>query len=284
MTGAAAGRPWLALYDEGNPPEIEPEFSNCLELWRWNATRFPDRPMMHYFETTLTVAEVDRMSDGLAVALVGLGLQRGDRVAVYLQNIPQFVVAQLATWKAGGVMVSVNPMRARELDVMLTDSGASVLVCLESLYGDVAGAVVLGTAVRTVITTSELDLAGATTSPLLAGVTRQRHDGTLDLLDLVARHDGARPDPVSTESGDVAFLSYTSGTTGPPKGAMNTHRNVVFNAQTTGSGYTSPRTTCAWPSPPCSTSPASWPTSRCRCWSPCRWCCPIGSIPPRCWR
>src|SRR5581483_4041825 len=225
-------RPWLALYDAGLPADIAAEYGNGLELFAAAVERAPDRPLVHYFGTTLTVADVDRLSDGLAVALRRFGVGPGDRVAVYLQNIPQFLLAQLATWKAGGIMVSVNPMlKEKELRLMLTDSGASVLVCLESLYGEVAASVVPHTAVGTVITTSELDFAADTGSALFAGVGRARHAGTHDLVRLVEDHAGQRPEPVTLRPDDVAFLTYTSGTTGPPKAAMNTHGNVVFNAR-----------------------------------------------------
>jgi long-chain acyl-CoA synthetase len=122
-------------------------------------------------------------------------------------------------------------LKEKELELMLTDSGAAALVCLESLYGQVAAGVVGKTAVKTVITTSELDLAGDTSVAVLAGVQRERHDGTYDLLELIRRHEGQRPEPVHLDPDTVAVLTYTSGTTGPPKGAMNTHGNMVFNAQ-----------------------------------------------------
>lgn len=225
-------RPWLALYDAGIPSDIKLEYSNCLEMFKAGVERAPDRTLVHYFENSLSLTEVDRMTDALAVGLRDLGVQPGDRVAVYLQNVPQFLLAQVATWKAGAIMVSVNPMlKEKELSLMLTDSGASALICLESLYGQVAADVVPRTSVRTVVTTSELDLAGDTGTSLFAGVQRQRHDGTHDLLELIRRHQDERTDPVDLAPDDVAVLTYTSGTTGPPKGAMNTHGNVVFNSQ-----------------------------------------------------
>jgi long-chain acyl-CoA synthetase len=225
-------RPWLALYDAGMPSDIKLEYANCLEMFGASVERAPDRPLVHYFGHSLTMTEVDRMTDALAAGLCDLGVGPGDRVAVYLQNVPQFVLAEIATWKAGAIMVSVNPMlKEKELSLLLTDSGASALVCLESLYAQVAAKVVPETSVRAVITTSELDLAGDVSPPLLAGVERQRHDRTHDLLELSRRHRGERPDPVDLAADDVAVLTYTSGTTGPPKGAMNTHGNVVFNSQ-----------------------------------------------------
>ncbi len=179
----------------------------------------------------LSVAEVDRASDALSVALVAAGCQRGDRVAIDLQNVPQFVISLLAAWKAGCIVVSINPMnKERELTYLLEDSGAVVLITLQSLYRDVAANVVPGSSVRTVITTSELDYAGEV-PPLLASSTSETPDGTVDFLALIERHDGEQPEPISLGLDDVAFLTYTSGTTGPPKGAMNTHANVVFNSE-----------------------------------------------------
>jgi long-chain acyl-CoA synthetase len=228
-------RPWLALYDDGTPAEIEREYESALDMFAASVRRAGERTAIRYFDSPLTWAELDRMSDALAVGLSRLGVRPGDRVGVYLQNVPQFVIAMVATWKAGAIMVSVNPMyRARELEEILEDSGATVLVALDSLYGEVAADVVPRTAVQAVVTTSPLDLLAEDETagvPLLAGVERVRHEATHDLLELVREHDGERPAAVDLGPDDVAFLTYTSGTTGPSKGAMNTHGNVVFNAQ-----------------------------------------------------
>jgi long-chain acyl-CoA synthetase len=230
MTGYA-DRPWLARYLPGMPSDIEVPFASALEMFTASVARAGDHPLIDYFGGVLTVADVDRASDALAVALVAAGCGRGDRVAVDLQNVPQFVIGVLAAWKAGCIVVSINPMnKERELTYLLEDSGAVVLITLQSLYRDVAVNVVKGSAVHTVITTSELDYAG-TVPPLLAASTWDTPDGTVDLLALVGEHDGERPAPVTFAPDDVAFINYTSGTTGPPKGAMNTHGNVVFNSE-----------------------------------------------------
>jgi long-chain acyl-CoA synthetase len=226
-------RPWLARYRDGQASEFTPAHPSALAMFAASVRAAPDTPVVKYFDGTITLRELDEMSDAFAASLLANGFERGDRLAVYLQNVPQFLIAMVATWKAGGIMVSVNPMsRHRELSYLLEDSGASVLVCLESLYGGVAKDVVGDTAVRLVVTTSELEYQTRNDPRLFAGVERVRHGGTYDMAELIAAHRGETPPPVELASGDVAFLTYTSGTTGTPKGAMNTHGNVVFNAQT----------------------------------------------------
>jgi long-chain acyl-CoA synthetase len=226
-------RPWLALYDDGLPADIELDHENGLEMFDAALSRGPERALIHYFGSTLTLRDVDGMADALAVALRDLGVNPGDRIAVYLQNVPQFILAMLATWKAGGIMISINPMwREREIGFVLNDSEAAVLLTLETLYRDVAASVVPETKVRAVITTSELEFVNGEVPSPLTHVERHRDARTRDLMELMHERRGQKLDPPTLRGDDIAFLTYTSGTTGPPKGAMNTHRNLVFTSQT----------------------------------------------------
>ena len=201
-------------------------------MFRATARRGRDAVLVHYFDRSITVDQCDVMSDALAVALQRHGVEPGDRVAMYLQNIPQVLITVLAVWKCGAVVVPCNPMlRERELVKILADSGSRVLLCQEDLYAEVARAALPSTAVQHTITTSALDFLDPDrpVPPVLAGATRMRSPGISDLLQLVDRRiAGEVPEPIDITGEDVAFMVYTSGTTGAPKAAMNTHRNVVF--------------------------------------------------------
>jgi acyl-CoA synthetase (AMP-forming)/AMP-acid ligase II len=101
-------RPWLAHY-AGQPADYQIPYADGLQMFQAGLLRAPGQPAITYFDASISRRELDEMSDSLAVALLARGFRRGDRLAVYLQNMPQFVIAQVATWKAGGIMVPVNP-------------------------------------------------------------------------------------------------------------------------------------------------------------------------------
>ena len=233
MSGSRAKSqaPWLALYDPGLPATIHPEHETALGMFKAALRRAPDLDLVRYFETPISLVEIDALSDGLAVGLRELGAGRGDRVALALQNVPQFVIALLAIWKLGAIAVPCNPMlRERELVRQLTDCEATGIIALESLHRETVAAAAPRAGLRFVVTTSELDLLDGPPPGVLAGVDRTRDPEAHDLLELAAAGAGAKPEPVALGPGDVAILTYTSGTTGPPKGAMNTHRNVVYDS------------------------------------------------------
>jgi len=228
-------RPWLGLYQQGKPSDITPEHTDALAMWRGGAGSddAAHKPFLYYFDTSVTGADVDGDSDALAVALAARGLGRGDRIALFLQNVPQFVIGMLAAWKLGAIAVPVNPMlKERELRHVLADSGAKAVISLQDGWNAVGAAAAEGTAVTAAITTSPLDYLDQRPPSVLDGVSRVATPGADDLGELVRAHAGQRPDPVTLGPDAVALLTYTSGTTGDPKGAMNTHGNVVFNACT----------------------------------------------------
>jgi long-chain acyl-CoA synthetase len=229
------GRRWTKLYGEGRPADIVADYPTMLDLFQASLTRAPDSVAIKYFDGVLTMADLDTRSDALALALSDHGFTAGDRLGVYVQNNPAFVVALLGAWKAGGVAVLVNPMnKRRELLAVLTDSGASALICLDDLYESVASELI-GTGetdVTTVVTCSALDEQSRNDERLFADAHRTRPQGTLDLEEIYRDYAGRKPALPHPDPDDVAVLCYTSGTTGAPKGAMCTHGAMSFNSQT----------------------------------------------------
>jgi long-chain acyl-CoA synthetase len=251
VSSAYRDKPWLARYRAGQPDSITPEHGTILEAFQASVAQAPDAVAIRYFDGALTLADLDQASSALAALLVARGFRPGDRLALYLQNNPAFVVGLLGAWKAGGAAVAVNPMnKERELAYLLSDSGARALLCLDGLYTSVARGVIgsEGTAVETVLTTSELDwqtrcdsrLLTAPRLPRLAGSAAEH--GVLDLLDILAAGSEGAADFAGASAalatvpapapGDVAVLTYTSGTTGQPKGAMNTHAGMMHGCCT----------------------------------------------------
>lgn len=227
-----ADRQWLSMYSRPFPDVVEPECGSALEAFRRNAEAAPGARLLTYFDTELTFGEVDRLSDAFAVALTERGVRRGDRVAVYMQNNPQYVVSLLAAWKIGAVHVPLNPMlRETELRYHLGDCGAVVLVVLDSLWEDIARGAVSSTPVRHVITTSAQDMQTRNDVRLFPNPDRRTIGDAEDMLDVLRSFDGRRPEPFAPALDDPAFLCYTSGTTGTAKGAKSTHRNVVVLSQ-----------------------------------------------------
>ncbi|MFT4041580.1 MAG: AMP-binding protein, partial [Gordonia sp. (in: high G+C Gram-positive bacteria)] len=228
-------RPWLNLYPQGTPTDIDAEYTTGLAVFDAAVAAHPHEPFLLYFDGSLSFAQVDRAARALAVTLRERGFTDGDRLALYTQNNPAFVIGMISAWRAGGTAVAINPMnKARELTYLLGDSGAVALLALDDLYTEVAKPVIDSgkTSVTTVITSSALDFQTRNDDRLFHGLTRLHPAGTLDLVTIIDDFAGGELPAVTLSADDVAVLAYTSGTTGEPKGAINTHGNFAFNAQT----------------------------------------------------
>jgi long-chain acyl-CoA synthetase len=147
----------------------------------------------------------------------------------------RILIAQYGAWKRGAIMVPLNPMfKEKELEYHLNDSGAKVLICLESLYAAVAKKVVAKTKVEHVVTTNEADLVpkGIKESiSLLKDADKQRFADITDMMEAVQKRLNRRAPREEVTPEDIAYLVYTSGTTGLPKGAISLHKNIAFNAE-----------------------------------------------------
>jgi long-chain acyl-CoA synthetase len=237
-------KPWLRHYEEGVPPTLSYPAGPLHGLLELTARAHAGRPAVklvlragqQVFHSGLTYAALQDQVDRFAAALAGLGVQPGDRVALMLPNLPQFVIAFYGTLRAGAVVVNTNPTyTARELERQLADAGAETVVLLSTHLERLAS--IRGrTAVKHVIVTDLVDYldeperAEATAALRAEGAivdVAEAPDmrGFRDLLDARA----GPPPPRAAAAGDVALFQYTGGTTGAPKAALLTHANLVAN-------------------------------------------------------
>lgn len=221
---------WAALYPDGLSVDPQQVPESLVTAWRDRVAASPESPCLVYFDTTLTVRQVDDDSDALASHLQDRGVGRGDVVGVQLQNIPQFAIAMLALWKIGATVLILNPMyRGAELRRLLDDSRAIGFIGLDR-DGEEAASTLAGSTVTWRMTTSDLDLQTENDPRIFADAGRVAVEGADDLLTAVRDNAGRTPTAAEVRAEDAALLTYTSGTTGPPKGALNTHRNVLSTA------------------------------------------------------
>lgn len=220
----ADGRmPWLDLMAPSHwrIPDHPP---HGLDLFEDALARNPDGPAVAYFDRVLTYREVDAESRAFAAALVAGGFKPGDRLSVYMQNIPAFAIAMLAAWKAGGALVPINPMnKARELAVVLNDARPHTLVLEPDLIGQAYD--LLETDVyrpKLVVVASPWDYQSRDDRRVLP--ERRPVEGFDAFLELIEQHRDVSPPSVERDPADCAFLVYTSGTTGVPKAAIISHK------------------------------------------------------------
>jgi long-chain acyl-CoA synthetase len=234
-------KPWLRSYPPGVPAEVNVhEFSSVKDILERSCQRFADRPAYSNLGVTMTYAELDRLSRQFGAFLQSLpGLKKGERVAIMMPNLLQYPVAMFGALRAGLVVVNVNPLyTARELEYQLKDSGARSVVVVEN-FANTLQQVVDKTDVEHVITTQIGDMCPIPQRWLVNFVVKNvkkmvpdwRIDGAIDFAAALRRGAAASLQDVPLTHDDVAFLQYTGGTTGVPKGAQLTHGNIVANLQ-----------------------------------------------------
>ena len=237
MTDKIADRPWFKFYEAGVSPSLTYPGLTLGNVLAETAAKYGDHGALLFYGGKIIYAELDALVNKFARALIGLGVKKGDRVALMLPNIPQMVIAYYGTLRTGAVAVPTNPLyHEHELEVQLRDSGAETLVAVDMFY-PVIERVLRKTSARNLILCGIKDFLPFPLNvlyPLKARIDKEwvsvkRVPPIYDFLALMKNESGAAVD-VAVSPGDVALLQYTGGTTGIPKGAILTHRNLVVNA------------------------------------------------------
>ena len=238
-TPALAERPWLSAYPQGVPADIDvARYTSLVHLLEESFQTFADRTAYSFMGKAISYAQTDSLSQAFAAYLQGLGLTKGDRVAIMMPNVPQYPVAVAGILRAGFVVVNVNPLYTpRELEHQLKDSGAKAIVIIEN-FAHTLEQCIAQTPVKHVVLVAMGDMLGLLKGSIVNYVVRNVKKmvpgyslpQAVRFNEAIARGSRGSFKRPEIKPDDVAVLQYTGGTTGVSKGAVLLHRNVVANA------------------------------------------------------
>ena len=223
----------FAFWPTGLPRHLSVPQTNLFYNLEVSATRYPDKTFAIFYDSPISYArfrdEVERIAGYLQAEC---GVEQGDRVLLYMQNSPQFILAYYAILRANAVVVPVNPMNlTNELRHYVADTGASTIFVPQDLYGQVQP--LAGEGLCHVLVAAYSDYLTEPTDlkvPEFVAAPRQQVKGEGVVLWNEMLAAGRMPGPLSAGPDDLCVMPYTSGTTGHPKGCMHTHRSVMYNA------------------------------------------------------
>lgn len=214
---------WLNSYPDGFPKEIEiPEDKSLSEIFDDSAEKWGDEVFMIFYGKGFTRKQFQEKSKRLATALHNLGVRKGDVVAIYLPNLPHFVVSYYAILRLGAIVTAINPLFVpREVAYQLVDSGAETIITIDLFYKNVKQ-VKDETRLKNIIVCNPLGDK--------LNLEKEDLDVVLNYDELLEKNPPNPPKVKINPKKDLAVIQYTGGTTGLPKGAMLTHYNIIANA------------------------------------------------------
>jgi long-chain acyl-CoA synthetase len=244
---AYEARPWLKFYLKEVPSDVPIPEKSVVEMFNESTDKWKDKTALVFYGRKMSYRELRDHTDRLATALVDLGVKKGDRVALLLLNSPQFIIAYFAALKAGATVTAISPVYVSpEIKHQILDSGAKYLICQDILFNHVDKAdVKLDKVILTSITEYLPAMKKFLGSSVLRAVYQKmsapspelfKREGFYHMQELIAKYPPNPPVCQFDINEDLVTLPYTGGTTGLPKGAMITHRNLV-SAQHLGSVY-----------------------------------------------
>lgn len=232
---------WFKNYPKGIPAEINPDsYDSLIDLFETSFKKFGDKPAYENMGKTITFNDVDRYSAQFADFLQNhTNLQKGDRIAIQMPNLLQWVVAMFGSLRAGLIVVNTNPLyTAREMAHQFTDSGAKGVVILANFALNLEK-IIAETSIETVVITEIGDMLGGLKKMIVNFVVKNVKKmvpsysikGAIKFNDAMKLGAAGKFEKPRINNEDIAFLQYTGGTTGVSKGAMLTHRNLLANME-----------------------------------------------------
>ncbi len=230
---------WLASYPEGVPELIpDPPYSSLTDMMNASMKKYASRKAYTNMGSSITFGELDELSNRFAhYLLYELNLKKGDRVAIMLPNVNQYPIALCGILKAGLVVVNVNPLYTpRELKHQLSDSRAKTIIILEN-FANVLSEVIHETSIEKVILTKMGDMLSFPKNHIVNFVVKHikklvppyEFSDSSSFLEILSKNKNSQLEKIDIDIEDIAFLQYTGGTTGLSKGAMITHKNMLYN-------------------------------------------------------
>ncbi len=233
---ASSEKPWYRFWPEGVPKHIDYPNVPLSDLLKTTAVAYPNHTAIVYFDKPMTYRELNVAVDKFATALADLGVKKGDKVALFLANMPQFVIAYYGAIKIGAIETAISPLyKDREVEHQLVDSEAETIVVLDALY-PIVERVMDKTKVKRVIVTGlgeYMPSIKARLGKMLGKIPShkvERKPNICFFQELLRKYPANPPKVAIDPKEDLVALQYTGGTTGTSKGAMLTHLNLVSNA------------------------------------------------------